>query len=76
MPQLSDVEAMQQLVRQLHAIVYGYQLAIGRLADGSAPAVAVARLREQRILLDCAHLVAGLRRAARCPSPSRPTNRR
>ena len=52
LPQLSDVEAAQELVRQLHAIVYGYQLAIGRLTDRSAQAVAVARLREQRILLD------------------------
>lgn len=51
-PQLSDVEAAQELVRQLHAIVYGYQLAIGRLTDRNARAVAAARLREQRILLD------------------------
>ena len=28
---LSDVEAVQELVAQLHAIVYGYQLAIGQL---------------------------------------------
>jgi hypothetical protein len=28
---LSEVVAVQELVRQLHAIVYGYQLAIGRL---------------------------------------------
>ena len=28
---LSDVEAVQALVSQLHAIVYGYQLAIGQL---------------------------------------------
>ncbi|MFP5283413.1 MAG: DUF4439 domain-containing protein, partial [Actinomycetes bacterium] len=30
-PVLSDVAAMQELVRQLHAVVYGYQLALGRL---------------------------------------------
>ena len=52
LPQLSDVEAAQELVRQLHAIVYGYQLAIGRLTDRNAQAVAGARLRGQRVLLD------------------------
>ena len=31
MPVLSDVRAEQQLVAQLHAVVYGYQLALGRL---------------------------------------------
>ena len=52
MPQLSDVEAMQLLVRQLHAIIYGYQLAIGQLADGGRRDSAFGRLREHRILLD------------------------
>jgi hypothetical protein len=32
---LSDVRAVQELVRQQHAIIYGYQLAIGRLSVGS-----------------------------------------
>lgn len=52
MPQLPDVEAMQLLVKQLHAVVWGYQLAIGQLADGTRRASAVARLRDHRIQLD------------------------
>ena len=52
MPQLSDVESMQLLVRQLHAIIYGYQLAIGQLSDGGRRDSAFGRLREHRILLD------------------------
>lgn len=35
LPVLSDVAAMQALVEQLHAVVYGYQLALGRLPVGS-----------------------------------------
>ena len=39
---------------RLHAIIYGYQLAIGQLADGGAPDRRPwRRLREHRILLDC-----------------------
>jgi hypothetical protein len=52
MPQLSDIEAMQLLVRQLHAIVYGYQLAIGQLDDGPRRTSALTRLRDHRIQLD------------------------
>ena len=75
LPQLSDVEAAQELVRQLHAIVYGYQLAIGRLTDRSAQAVAVAATsRAPRILLDA--LPRRWSPGARpYPPPSRPTNR-
>jgi hypothetical protein len=32
----SDVEALQSMIRQLHALVYGYQLALGRLSPTSA----------------------------------------
>lgn len=32
MPPMSDVAAVQAVVRQLHALVYGYQLALGRLS--------------------------------------------
>ena len=35
---LSDTHATQELVRQLHAVVYGYQLAIGTLPVGSKSA--------------------------------------
>ncbi len=34
---LSDTQATQELVRQLHAVVYGYQLAIGTLPVGQVP---------------------------------------
>jgi hypothetical protein len=47
----SEVVAMQDLVAQQHAIIYGYQLAIGRLA-GSARERALARLRGHRLLQD------------------------
>ncbi len=49
---VSDVVAQQQLVEQLHAVVYGYQLAIGRLgAVGKTRDRAVADLRDHRVLL-------------------------
>ena len=35
MASLSDVEAVQTLLRQVHAVVYGYQLALGRLSVSS-----------------------------------------
>ncbi|MBB3326122.1 DUF4439 domain-containing protein [Microlunatus antarcticus] len=50
---LSDVAATQQLVAQLHAVVYGYQLAIGKLGySSSARRRAVAELATARRLLD------------------------
>jgi hypothetical protein len=50
---LSDVEAVQQLVAQLHAMVYGYQLAIGRLPVLGKPHTrAIQQLLETRILRD------------------------
>ncbi len=50
---LSDVEAVQGMVRQSHALVYGYQLAIGRLPVVSRQhARAVRELRAQRVLRD------------------------
>lgn len=53
MPVLSDVAALQQLVAQLHAMVYGYQLAIGRLPVLSRRhARAVRELRAHRIVRD------------------------
>lgn len=51
MPVLPVVGAEQQLVAQLHAIVYGYQLALGRLT-GSRRETATAELRRHRILRD------------------------
>ena len=52
-PLLSDVAATQQLVSQLHAVVYGYQLAIGKLGyTSSARRRAVGELASTRRLLD------------------------
>ena len=52
-PLLSDVEAAAQLVAQLHAVVYGYQLAIGVLKYASAARRrAVGELAATRTLLD------------------------
>lgn len=66
---LSDVEAIQEMVRQLHAAVYGYQLAIGKLpAASKRRARAVTSLREHRILRD--RLISGLnQRSAAVPVP-------
>jgi hypothetical protein len=54
MPLLSDVAAMQALLSQLHAVAYGYQLALGQLPaasrrhrDGLAGLGSVRRLRDQ-----------------------------
>ena len=50
---LSDVAATQQLVAQLHAVVFGYQLAIGKLRYASgARKRAVSELAATRRLLD------------------------
>lgn len=56
---LSDVEASQEMVRQLHAIIWGYQLAIGKLPvlNKRRPR-ALARLLAHRVLRD--RLIAGL----------------
>ncbi len=51
MPVLPVVRAEQQLVAQLHAVVYGYQLALGRLT-GTRRETAAAELRRHRILRD------------------------
>ncbi|SDU84519.1 protein of unknown function [Microlunatus sagamiharensis] len=52
-PLLSDVEASAELVAQLHAVVYGYQLAIGVLKYSSAARRrAVGELASARTLLD------------------------
>jgi hypothetical protein len=52
-PLLSDVEAVQSLVEQLHALVYGYQLAIGRLPLASdRHDQAVSELLQHRIQRD------------------------
>jgi len=52
-PLLTDVAAAQQLVEQLHAVVYGYQLAVGRLRYTSAARRrAVGELAATRRLLD------------------------
>ncbi len=50
---LSDTGAVQELVRQLHAVVYGYQLAIGQLPVSSQEhARAVRELRRHRVVRD------------------------
>ena len=50
---LTDVAASQQLVAQLHAVVYGYQLAIGKLKySSSARKRAVSELAASRRLMD------------------------
>ena len=43
--------AEQEMVRQLHAVIYGYQLALGRLT-GTRRDTAAAELRRHRILRD------------------------
>ena len=53
LPELSEPDAISELVAQLHALVYGYQLAIGKLRVLSkAHARAVAELRSIRVLRD------------------------
>jgi hypothetical protein len=53
LPTLSEVQAVQDLVAQLHALIYGYQLAIGKLPVLSKRHKrAVAELLQQRILRD------------------------
>ena len=51
MPLVPVVQAEQEMVRQLHAIVYGYQLALGRLS-GVRRDTAAGELRRRRILRD------------------------
>jgi hypothetical protein len=65
---LSEVAAVQELVRQLHAIVYGYQLAIGKMKvlSGTRPK-AERELLAERIFRD--RLIAWLRkRSAEVPA--------
>jgi hypothetical protein len=65
---LSDVAASQQLAGQLHAVVFGYQLAIGKLKyAGSARKRAVSELAAARRLLD-AQVAFLLRHKARVPA--------
>ena len=52
LPLLSDVEAMQQLVQQLHALNYGYPMAIGQLTAGPRRDAAIRRLHSLRGLRD------------------------
>jgi Domain of unknown function (DUF4439) len=53
LPALSETDAVSELVTQIHALIYGYQLAIGRLPVlGKAHRRAVAELRRSRILRD------------------------
>jgi Domain of unknown function (DUF4439) len=65
---LSDVAAVEELVRQLHAMVYGYQLAIGKMKVLSAQRPKAEReLLNQRIFRD--RLIAWLRkRSAEVPA--------
>lgn len=51
MPVLPVVAAEQEMVRQLHAIIYGYQLALGRLT-GRRRDSAAAELKRHRMLRD------------------------
>jgi len=58
---LTEVAAVQELVRQLHAMVYGYQLAIGKMKVLSKQrATAERELLSQRIFRD--RLIAWLRK--------------
>lgn len=68
-PVLTDVEAMQALVGQSHAMVYGHQLALGQLPVGSrSQRRGLAGLRAARVLRD--QLTAALtRRSAPVPVP-------
>jgi hypothetical protein len=51
--ELSDIEAIQAMVRQLHAIIYGYQLALGHLSEASPPGrEALSALRNYRLFRD------------------------
>jgi hypothetical protein len=53
MPAVSDVEALQIMVGQLHAVVYGYQLALGQLpASSSQGRRALSSLGARRSLRD------------------------
>ena len=72
----TDVEAVQSLVAQLHAVVYGYQLAIGQLkVISDRHDQAVAELLQLRIRRE--RLISWLtRRSAEIPQPEpayRPT---
>lgn len=51
MPVVTIEAAEQEVIRQLHALVYGYQLALGRLKGARAEA-AETELRQHRILRD------------------------
>lgn len=51
MPVVPIVDAEQEVVRQLHALIYGYQLALGRL-KGARRDTAEAELRRHRALRD------------------------
>jgi hypothetical protein len=60
---LSEVAAIQELVRQLHAVVYGYQLAIGKMKVLSKQRTkAEQELLNHRIFRD--RLIAWLRRSS------------
>ena len=53
MTAVSDVAGVQSMVRQLHALVYGYQIALGRLSRSSADGRrAIRSLRRHRELRD------------------------
>ena len=65
LPALSEVQAVQDLIAQLHALIYGYQLAIGKLPVLSKRHQrAVAELLEQRMLRDRLITILTKRRAA------------
>ncbi|MFT4164271.1 MAG: DUF4439 domain-containing protein [Microlunatus sp.] len=51
MPVVPIVAAEQEVVRQLHALIYGYQLALGRL-KGARRDAAQTELRRHRVLRD------------------------
>lgn len=69
LPASTDLAAVQALVAQLHAVVYGYQLAIGRMpVAGRRDDQAVDELRDHRIRRD--RLIGWLRRrGAEVPVP-------
>jgi hypothetical protein len=65
LPTLTEAQAVQDLIAQLHALIYGYQLAIGKIPVLSKRHQrAVAELHQQRMLRDRLITILTKRRAA------------
>ncbi len=65
---LSDTHATQELVKQLHAVVYGYQLAIGTLPVGSKSHNRAVRELEQHRAIRDRQIAWLIRRSAEVPA--------